>query len=38
LFSEWLKQQIEQLEVEIDLNSNALGSNPEPQLMVKAGL
>lgn len=38
LFSEWLKQQIEQFEVEIDLNSNALGSNPEPQVMVKAAV
>jgi hypothetical protein len=38
LFSEWLKQQIEQFEVEIDLNSNAVASNAEPQLMVKAGL
>lgn len=28
LFSEWLKRQIEQLEVEIDLNSNALVSSP----------
>jgi parvulin-like peptidyl-prolyl isomerase len=38
LFSEWLKQQIEQFEIEIDLNSNAVASNAEPQLMVKAGL
>lgn len=28
LFSEWLKRQIEQFEVEIDLNSNALVSSP----------
>ena len=36
-FSEWLKRQIEEFEVEIELNSNRLSSNSEPQLLVKAG-
>lgn len=35
LFSEWLKQQIEQLEVKIDLKSNDISSNPESQLLVQ---
>ena len=38
LFSEWLKGQIEQFEIEIELNSNDNGSNPDVQLLVKAGL
>jgi parvulin-like peptidyl-prolyl isomerase len=38
LFSEWLKGQIEQFEIEIELNSNDNGSNPHVQLLVKAGL
>lgn len=38
LFAEWLKQQLEQLEVKIDLNSNGISSNPESQLLVKGGL
>jgi hypothetical protein len=37
LFSEWLKGQIEQFEIEIELNSNDNGSNPDVQLLVKAG-
>jgi parvulin-like peptidyl-prolyl isomerase len=38
LFSEWLKGQIEQFEIEIELNSSDNGSNPDVQLLVKAGL
>jgi parvulin-like peptidyl-prolyl isomerase len=38
LFSEWLKGQIEQFEIEIEPNSNDNGSNPDVQLLVKAGL
>lgn len=38
LFSEWLKGQMEQFEIEIELNSNDNGSNPDVQLLVKAGL
>jgi hypothetical protein len=38
LFAEWLKRQIEQFEIEIDLNSNGTGSNPQTQLLVRAGL
>jgi parvulin-like peptidyl-prolyl isomerase len=38
LFSEWLKRQIEQFEIEIDLNSNGNGSNPQTPLLVRAGL
>lgn len=36
LFSEWLKQQIEQFEFKIDLNSKSLSSNPESPLLVRA--
>jgi hypothetical protein len=38
LFSEWLKRQIEQFEIAIDLNSNGNGSNPQTPLLVRAGL
>jgi hypothetical protein len=38
LFAEWLKRQLEQFEIEIDLNSNGNGSNPQTQLLVRAGL
>jgi hypothetical protein len=38
LFSEWLKRQIEQFEIEIELNSNDNGSNPQTQLLARAGL
>jgi parvulin-like peptidyl-prolyl isomerase len=38
LFSEWLKQQIEQFEVEIELNSNIVVSKSELQNPVAVGL
>jgi hypothetical protein len=38
LFTEWLKRQIEQFEIEIELNSNDNGSNPQTQLLARAGL
>ena len=38
LFAEWLKRQIEQFEIEIDLNSNGNSFNPQTQLLVRAGL
>lgn len=37
-FSEWLKRQIKQFEIEIDFNSHDKDSNSDVQLLVKAGL
>lgn len=37
LFSEWLKRQFEQFEVEIDLNSTGLSSNPEVAITITSG-
>jgi parvulin-like peptidyl-prolyl isomerase len=36
LFSDWLKQQLAQFEIEIDLNSTSLSCKPESPLLVQA--